>query len=64
MTTERRQWSVCVEIHISPVVEAESADHAADIVASMNYPLGEEILQRIKDGNYEIFAIETEGEVP
>ena len=62
--SERKQWSVCIEIHISPVVEAESAEHAAEIVASPEFNLYKEINQRMADGSYEIAEIWTEGRVP
>jgi hypothetical protein len=60
----RSKWAVQVELVISIVVEAESSDHAADIVAGFDFPLGEQIRQKIEDGNYLVCEIETEGEVP
>ena len=58
------KFAVRVDINISIVVEAESADHAADIVAGADFNLGDEVEQKIIDGNYEVSAIETEGQVP
>lgn len=59
------KYEVRVEVVIRPVVETLlGPDYAADLIAGPDYPLHEVIEEAIRDGNFEIAAIETVGEVP